>query len=101
MSNSESPKEQKTASPWRCLVGAIISGGFGLALYALTSSIAETFAHKPLPSGNVTAMNIAVAVRTLVVGMSALGTGIFTLVSVGLIALMFQILWQQLRTTNN
>lgn len=106
MSNSTSKEkvsstEQITVGPWRCLVGAIISGAFGFALYNLTSSIANTFAHKPLPTGNITTLNIAVAVRTLVVGVATLGTGIFTLVSVGLIILMFQILFQQLRTTNN
>ena len=79
---------QKTPpSPIRCLTGALISGGFAFALYLLTSSISQTFAGKPIAATNPTAINIAIAVRTLVVGLSALATGIFSLVTVGLVAL--------------
>lgn len=83
-------------SPWRCLSGALIAGGIAIALYSLTISIAQTFATKPIQSDNPTVVNIASAVRTLVVGMSALGTGIFGLVALGLVALAIQILIQQL-----
>jgi hypothetical protein len=75
----------------------MIAGGLAFAMYSLTSSIAETFANKPLPSGNYLATNIAVAVRTLVTGMSALGTGIFGIATLGLIALGIQLLVQQMR----
>jgi len=84
-------------SPVRCLSGALISGGFAIALYFLTSSIAQTFASKPLASTNPTAINIAIAVRTLVVGVSTLATAIFSVVAVGLVALAIQISVQQLK----
>jgi len=87
---------QSPPSPWRCLSGALIAGGIAIALYSLTASIAQTFAAKPVHSGNPTVVNIASAVRTLVVGMSALATGIFGLVAIGLVALAIQILVQQL-----
>ena len=81
-------------SPLRCLSGALIAGGLAFALYSLTISIAQTFATKPIHSDNPAVVNIASAVRTLVVGMSALGTGIFGLVAIGLVALAIQILIQ-------
>ncbi|MBD2460938.1 DUF3082 domain-containing protein [Oscillatoria sp. FACHB-1407] len=81
-------------TPLRCFVGASISGAIATALYFLTISIATTFANKPLPSGNATALNIAVAVRTLVVGMSTLGTAIFAIATLGLVALGIQLLFK-------
>ena len=81
-------------SPWRCLSGALIAGGMAIALYSLTASIYQSFAAKPIHSDNPAVVNIASAVRTLVVGMSALGTGIFSLVGLGLVALAVQILVQ-------
>lgn len=104
--NNQTPTQNPTAqptdtaqtppTPLRCLTGALISGGLGIALYSLTVSIAQTFAAKPIHSDNPAVVNIASAVRTLVVGMTALGTGIFGLVALGLVALAIQILVQQL-----
>lgn len=87
----------KTVSPWRCLLGAVISGAFAIALYFLTASIVQTFAAKPISSNNPLTIKIAIAVRTLVTGMSTLGTGIFGLVAVGLVALAIQISIQRLK----
>ncbi|NET56930.1 MAG: DUF3082 domain-containing protein [Symploca sp. SIO2E6] len=78
-------------SPWRCLTGAMISGGLAFAAYSLTSSIAQTYAAKPITSTNLTAINIAIAVRTLVVGVSTLATFVFGIATVGLVALAIQI----------
>ncbi|MBD1932119.1 MULTISPECIES: DUF3082 domain-containing protein [Cyanophyceae] len=89
------PAETPT-TPLRCLTGALIAGGMAYCLYLLTVSISQTFAAKPISSDNVTAINIAIAVRTLVVGMSALGTCIFGLVTLGLLALAIQITFQRL-----
>lgn len=86
---------QKPATPLRCFIGALIAGGLTIALYFLTSSIAQTFAAKPLPTSSTVAINIAVAVRTLVIGVSALGTGVFGLVAVGLVALGIQLIIQR------
>ena len=83
-------------SPLRCLSGALIAGTMATGCYFLTSSIAQRFADKPIHSDNVTTINIAIAVRTLVVGVSTLATSIFALVAVGLVALAIQIAFQRL-----
>lgn len=90
-SETQQSESQKTLpSPLSCLSGAVLSGGFAFALYLLTSSIAQTFAEKPISSSNPTAINMSVLVRTLVVGVSTLATGIFSIVAVGLVALAIQ-----------
>ncbi|MGB7441925.1 MAG: DUF3082 domain-containing protein [Coleofasciculaceae cyanobacterium] len=89
--------KQTLPSPLRCLTGALISGGLAFVLYSLTSSIAQTFASKPLSSTNTTAINISIAVRTLVVGVSTLATAVCGIVTVGLIALAIQVFIQGLR----
>ncbi len=88
-------------TPLRCLTGMVISGGLGFAMYSLTFAIATSFAHKPIHSDNPIVVNISAAVRTLVVGVSALATGIFAVVGVGLLALAVQLSVQQLTKTNN
>ncbi len=88
----------KKVHPLRCLTGALTAGGFAFVLYLLTASVAQTLAQTPIRSGNEYAMRIAAAVRTLVIGMCALGTGVFAIASLGLLALMVQIIiqrWQQ------
>lgn len=87
--NSENNKTQ--ATPIRCLVGSIISGILGVGLYFLTVAIATAFARTPVSTTNMFAMKIGIAVRTLVIGVSALGTGIFSIVALGLIALAIQL----------
>jgi len=93
--NQENQKNSETikteATPIRCLVGAIISGILGFGLYFLTSAIATAFARTPVSTTNMFAMKIGIAVRTLVIGISALGTGIFAIVTLGLIALAIQL----------
>lgn len=86
---------QVQPTPLRCLTGAVISGGLGYAAYSLMIAIATTFATKPIHSDNPMVVNIGSAVRTLVVGVIALGTGIFGIVAVGLLALGVQLLVQQ------
>ncbi|MFN6569142.1 hypothetical protein A6770_10825 [Nostoc minutum NIES-26] len=80
----------------RCLTGALISGGLGFALYSLMIKIATNFASKPIHSDNLLVVRITSAVRTLVVGVVALGSGIFGIVAIGLLALGVQVLMQQL-----
>jgi hypothetical protein len=79
----------------RCVTGSLMAGGFAAALYALTLSIVQTFANKPIHSDNVTAINIAGAVRTLVMGIVALGAGVFAFASLGLMLLALQLLIQK------
>ncbi|AZB71804.1 DUF3082 domain-containing protein [Synechococcus elongatus] len=80
-----------------CWSGSAVSGAIAVGGYFLTLSIASSFAAKPLPTGNAFAQNIAVAVRTLVVGMGALATGIFGIVALGLFLLGIQVGLQSLR----
>jgi hypothetical protein len=75
----------------RCAIGSLIAGGFAAALYALTLSIVQTFANKPIHSDNITAG----AVRTLVMGIVALGAGVFAFASLGLMLLALQLLIQK------
>lgn len=82
-------------SPLRCIGGSIVAGGIAVVLYRLTSSIAIAFASKPLHTDNFTTQRISAAVRTLVVGLSSLGTGIFALAAFGLFALGIQLLIQR------
>lgn len=78
------------SSPWRYLIGAAIAGALGIGMYSLTASIAHTFATKPPTANSIFALKISLAVRTLVVGVSTLATGLFALAAVGLIALTIQ-----------
>ncbi|MGV0106223.1 DUF3082 domain-containing protein [Nostoc sp. DSM 114167] len=89
-------KEQVTASPLRCFTGAAISGGMAFAAYSLMIAIATNFASKPIHSINPLVIKISSAIRTLVVGVVALGSGIFAIVAIGLLALGVQLLVQQL-----
>lgn len=77
-------------SPLRCFGGSLVAGGMSFVFYNMTSAIALSFASKPVQYHTVATANIAVAVRTLVVGMSALGTGVFGLAALGLFGLGIQ-----------
>lgn len=87
-------------TPFRCFTGSAIAGGFAYLLYLLTQSIVASFAAKPLSSTNMLAARIGAAVRTLVVGISTLGTGIFAIAAIGLLALGIQLVFKQLRRTD-
>jgi Protein of unknown function (DUF3082) len=77
-------------SPPRCIAGSLVAGGMSYVFYNMTSAIALSFANKPVQYHTVATANIAVAVRTLVVGMSALGAGVFGLAALGLFGLGIQ-----------
>jgi Protein of unknown function (DUF3082) len=87
MTEETAPANLKEPTPLRCLSGSAIAGAMTYMLYLLTSKIATSFAHTPLNGTSQAAANISVAVRTLVTGMTALGTGVFGIVSLGLILL--------------
>jgi hypothetical protein len=91
------PVEDNPPTVIRCLGGAALSSGMATGLYFLTASIAQTFAEKPLQSDSATVQNIGAAVRTLVVGLSALGTFVFALSAFGLLALAIQIGMQRMQ----
>ncbi len=85
------PPETTLPTPLRCLTGSLIAGVMSFGLYTMTSNIATTFATKPMGHKTTMAVNIATAVRTLVVGSTALGAAVFGIISVGLIALGIQV----------
>jgi hypothetical protein len=74
------------------LVGAIIAAVLAYACYSMASSIAGTFAAKPIQTDNLIVQRISAAVRTLVVGLTALGMGTFSLATLGLLGLAVQLL---------
>ena len=93
---TQPPIENKLpATPLRCFTGAFTAGIFSLLAYRLTLSIATSFANKPVISDNPAVVNISAAVRTLVVGMAALGAGVFGIAALGLAALGIQLLFQK------
>lgn len=96
----EAIQKKVSATPLRCFTGSLSAGVFALLAYRLMLSIAESFANKPVISTNPAVVNISAAVRTLVVGMAALGAGIFAIAALGLAALGIQLLFQSFWKTD-
>ncbi|MDJ0533706.1 MAG: DUF3082 domain-containing protein [Xenococcaceae cyanobacterium MO_207.B15] len=94
-SNTESPKKKVTVIS--CIFASTFAGAIAIAIYYLMSSIIETYADKPVVSDNILVLKITVAVRTLVIGMAALGTGVFGLVAIGLFLLGIQVAIKDIR----
>lgn len=94
-SNTDSPKKKVTLLS--CIFASSFSGAIAIAIYFLMSSIIETYADKPIVSDNIFVLKITVAVRTLVIGIAALGTGVFGLVAVGLFLLGIQVTIKDIR----
>lgn len=90
-SASETTELTPTAKILKCFSGAFVAGTIAVLAYRMTIAIATTFANKPIVSDNPAVMNIASAVRTLVVGMVALGSGVFGLAALGLFLLGIQL----------
>jgi hypothetical protein len=82
-------------SPLRCFTGSLIAGSLAMVMYRMMVAIATTFASKPITSDNRTVIAISGAVRTLVVGLVALGAGVFGIAAVGLLLLGVQLLVQK------
>ncbi|MEO0836742.1 MAG: DUF3082 domain-containing protein [Cyanobacteria bacterium J06642_3] len=85
------------ATPLRCFFAAIISGGIAFCLYLLFNSVVQTYATKAVTSTNPVVINLTAAVRTMVMGIVALGTGVFGVVAIGLFLLGVQVTIQSLR----
>lgn len=83
---------KKSVTPLSCFSGALMAGVLGMLCYRMMVAIATTFAAKPVVSDNTVVLNISVAVRTLVVGIVALGAGVFGITAVGLFLLGIQTL---------
>ena len=80
----------------KCFSGSFVAGTIALLAYRLTVAIALTFANKPIVSDNTAVINISSAVRTLVVGIVALGSGVFGLAALGLFLLGVQLTFQRI-----
>ena len=102
-SSTSSSEESTSAKPpptvFQCLTGSATAAAFGYGAYSLTQKIAANFAAHPFRSENYIAVNISVAVRTLVTGMFALATGVFAIAALGLLGLGIQTLVQKLKGT--
>ena len=85
VTTSESDEEKIT--PWRCFTGSAISGVLGFAAYLLAKAIVITYTTMPINFNNPMAIRIASTVRTLVMGLTIMATFLFSMVTVGLIAL--------------
>ncbi len=85
-----------TAKILQCFSGSFVAGTIAMLAYRMMLSIAANFAARPVLSDNPAVVNISSAVRTLVVGMAALGAGIFGLAAVGIFLLGVQLLFQRL-----
>jgi hypothetical protein len=93
--NSETKEDQVT--PLKCFFSSIVSGGFAYGIYLLFNSIVQTYATKTITGTNPLVINITAAVRTLVMGVVALATGVFALVAVGLFLLGIQLTIQSIK----
>jgi hypothetical protein len=99
--SEETPSQNDTATIplgkiLKCFSGAFMAGTIAWLAYRLTGAIAATFAAKPVLSDNPAVVNIASAVRTLVVGMVALGAGVFGIAGLGLFLLGLQLAFQRM-----
>jgi Protein of unknown function (DUF3082) len=96
-----SPKvDRDKATPFNCLMASLISGGLAFAVYSLMAAIIQTYANKPVVADNEIVLRITVAVRTLVIGVAALGTGVFGFVAVGLFLLGLQVTFKSFQAKN-
>ncbi|MEA5466373.1 DUF3082 domain-containing protein [Leptothoe sp. PORK10 BA2] len=84
--------QKKQVTPLSCFSGAFLAGTLGILCYRMMVAIATTFAAKPVVSDKAIVLNISVAVRTLVVGIVALGAGVFGIAAVGLFLLGIQLI---------
>ena len=89
----------KNATPLRCLFASLISGGIAYCIYLLFSSIVQTYANKAVTSTNPIVINLTSAVRTMVMGIVALGMGVFGVVAIGLFLLGIQVTIQSFKQT--
>jgi len=80
----------------KAFLGSGIASALAILMYRMLHSISLTFASKPVTSDNVTVINLSAAVRTLVMGIVALGTGVFGIAALGLLLLALQMLFYRL-----
>ncbi|NJN23700.1 MAG: DUF3082 domain-containing protein [Acaryochloridaceae cyanobacterium RL_2_7] len=94
----ENKKETTTLRAWS---GALMSGTIAMVMYKLTYSIAYSYATHPSVSSSQVAQRISAAVRTLVVGLSTMATGLFAIATLGLFLLGIKLLLERKIETEN
>ena len=95
--DSQTDDALANATPLRCFTAAILSGGIAFLCYLMFNSVVHTYAAKAVTSDNPIVINLTAAVRTMVMGIVALGTGVFGVVAVGLFLLGVQVTIQSLK----
>ncbi|NJK36667.1 MAG: DUF3082 domain-containing protein [Oscillatoriales cyanobacterium RM2_1_1] len=90
-----SPSSRPNPTPWQCFSNGAVLGAIATALFLLTRSVAQVYAHKQIYSNSLIAARLSVAVKTLVVGLCMLGTAVFGFIAAGLIVLGTKLLIQQ------
>ena len=95
--NTETDTAKDKTSPLRCFVSSAIAGIIAFGAYSLLQSIVQTYGAKAITSNNPLVINLTTAVRTMVMGIVALGTGVFSLAAVGLFLLGIQLTIQSLK----
>jgi predicted lipid-binding transport protein (Tim44 family) len=80
------------ATPLRCFTGGLVAGAIAIFFYHSAEVIAGIFAQTQIQADNFIVMRMSSAIRTLVIGMFALGAGVFGMAAIGLSGLGIQIL---------
>ena len=93
-STSDNPEEKETTT-LRAWSGAFMSGTIAVLMYKLTYSIAMSFATHPSTASSQMAQRISAAVRTLVVGLTTMATGLFAIATLGLFLLGIKLLFEK------
>ncbi len=77
-------------TPLRCFLGGLVAGAIAVFFYHSAGVIAGVFARTEIHTDNFLVTRMSTAIRTLVIGMFALGAGVFGMAAVGLTGLGFQ-----------
>ena len=103
VANAEAELEssESKATPVRCFLASIISGAIAYGLYLLLNSVVQTYATKAVTSSNPVVVNLTAAVRTMVMGIVALGTGVFGVVAIGIFLLGIQLTLQSFKKASS
>jgi hypothetical protein len=96
ISTTLSPPTKASPTALQCFSGSLVSGALTVLVYRLTVAIAVNFVRHSVHSDNLLVVRLSAALRTLVVGLSAMGTGIFGFVTLGLAGLGVQLLAQRI-----
>ncbi|MEM1366572.1 MAG: DUF3082 domain-containing protein [Cyanobacteria bacterium P01_H01_bin.15] len=89
---TQQPPLPPRRSIWRYLSASLISLACAWVFYQLLTAIATSFANHPITDASYVVRNLTTVVRTLVLGLAAMGTGVFGLVGLGLFAYAIQVL---------